>query len=252
MDHPCDVCSFPSRETNIECLFAVRNHCRFHFEEDMEACSDSVDMLVSNGECDILSSSDILRRNLEIGANEGRDGKGIIFVFAAGNDFTAGDDVNYKYILKERYIIAVGALGKDALRATYSAGGAALFVSAPGGDYEYMTNHMVAVAGGGCSSSGVGTSFACPVVSAVIALMLDANPSLTWRDVQGIIAMTSRPVNNAVSEDKTIVVNGAGLWHSNLVSLPLFVDSFRYLSLLLCLCLLGKFIYFALVWFRYY
>ena len=219
MDHPCDVCSFPSSNTNIECLFAVRNHCRFHFEEDMEACNDSVDMLVFNGECDFFSSSDTLRRNLETGANEGRNGKGVIFVFAAGNSFTSGNDINFSYVLKERPVIAVGALGKDGLRASYSAAGASLFVSAPGGDYEYMSNHMVAVAGGGCSSSGIGTSFSCPVVSGVIALMLEANSLLTWRDVQGIIAMTSRPVYSTISEDKTITVNGAGLWHSNLVSL---------------------------------
>jgi subtilisin-like proprotein convertase family protein len=52
------------------------------------------------------------------------------------------------------------------------------------------------------------------VVSGVVALMLEANPELTWRDVQGIIATTSRMVTND-PEDSTRTTNGAGLQHSN-------------------------------------
>lgn len=42
--------------------------------------------------------------------------------------------------------------------------------------------------------------------------MLEANPELTWRDVQGIFAETSRRVH---PEDPTWTLNGAGLYHSN-------------------------------------
>ena len=40
-----------------------------------------------------------------------------------------------------------------------------------------------------------GTSSAAPTVSGVIALMLEANPNLTWRDVKHILAMTAKKVD---------------------------------------------------------
>jgi hypothetical protein len=82
------------------------------------------------------------------------------------------------------------------------------------GDFENSVNHYVANVGGGCRNAGVGTSFACPVISGVAALMLEANPNLSWRDVQGILAQTSRPVNDP--RDTSETTNAAGLWHSNL------------------------------------
>lgn len=72
---------------------------------------------------------------------------------------------------------------------------------------------MTAAEGGGCTDPGEGTSFSAPVVSAVVALMLEANPDLTWRDVQAIIAGTARRVDD--EDDATAAVNGAGYWHSN-------------------------------------
>lgn len=46
----------------------------------------------------------------------------------------------------------------------------------------------------GCRYTSVmnGTSSAAPTVSGVVALMLSANPSLTWRDVRDILVQTSR------------------------------------------------------------
>jgi subtilisin-like proprotein convertase family protein len=101
------------------------------------------------------------------------------------------------------------------MHASYSTPGASLVVTAPGGDHENASNHITANVGGGCRDPGVGTSFACPVVSGVVALVLEANPELTWRDVQGILATTSRMVLND-PYDTSRVVNAAGLSHSNL------------------------------------
>ena len=68
-----------------------------------------------------------------------------------------------------------------------------------------------------------GTSSAAPTVSGVIALMLQANPNLTWRDVRHILASTSRRVNpsSAAIRAETLtleqgwVKNGAGFWYHN-------------------------------------
>jgi hypothetical protein len=108
---------------------------------------------------------------------------------------------------------SVGAVGKNSKHASYSSTGAALFISAPGGDIESYTNNVVAKPGGGCRDANIGTSFATPVVSGVVALMLEANPELSWRDVQGILATTSQKVD---AGDPSWSTNGVGIPHSYL------------------------------------
>ena len=44
-----------------------------------------------------------------------------------------------------------------------------------------------------------GTSSATPVVSGVVALMLEANPDLSWRDVKHILAQSARPVDSEIA-----------------------------------------------------
>ncbi|OZC06720.1 peptidase, S8/S53 family, partial [Onchocerca flexuosa] len=48
--------------------------------------------------------------------------------------------------------------------------------------------------GNKCTGTFAGTSASSPMAAAIIALGLDANPSLTWRDVQHIVVWTSDPV----------------------------------------------------------
>ncbi|HEY9346834.1 MAG TPA: proprotein convertase P-domain-containing protein, partial [Inquilinus sp.] len=59
------------------------------------------------------------------------------------------------------------------------------------------------------TSSFNGTSAAAPMISGVVALMLDANPTLGWRDVQEILAYSARTAP-ASSGDQT---NGATNWN---------------------------------------
>ena len=73
-----------------------------------------------------------------------------------------------------------------------------------------------------------GTSAATPTVAAVIALMLQVNPSLTWRDVRHILASTSRrispnqaPISNSTYFGSSFileqgwVLNSGGYWYHN-------------------------------------
>ena len=55
---------------------------------------------------------------------------------------------------------------------------------------------------------GSGTSFATPVAAGVVALMLEANPSLGWRDVQEILARTAQKTDPG---HKDWTTNAAGL-----------------------------------------
>ena len=52
-----------------------------------------------------------------------------------------------------------------------------------------------------------------PVVSGVVALMLEANPDLGWRDVQDILARSAQ--FEIDPEDPTFAVNSANMSHSN-------------------------------------
>ena len=58
-----------------------------------------------------------------------------------------------------------------------------------------------------CTVKHTGTSASAPMAAAIIALTLEANPSLTWRDVQHIIVRTARPANLKAPDWRT---NGLG------------------------------------------
>ena len=134
------------------------------------------------------------------------------------------------------YRIVVGATNANDMKSSYSTTGANIWVSAPGGEDGRIAPAILTTDQSGCargySRSSLsnprnsfetnansqnptcsytsvfgGTSSAAPVVSGVIALMLEANPSLTWRDVKHILANTSKQINATIS-DITSTING--------------------------------------------
>ena len=109
---------------------------------------------------------------------------------------------------------SVGAVGKNKLHTWYSTTGAALFISAPGGDTkDSFTNNLVSAVGGGCLEATQGTSYATPIVSGVVALVLEANPAVGWRDMQGILASTTQ-MTDTDNAEKPWITNAAGYHHS--------------------------------------
>ena len=216
---PCTACNFQSLDrTNLtpDCADAIENHCRRFFKEDRGACLDFPEQVMNdplggNSHCEYTNYE---VEAFETGIKTGRDGKGTIFVFSSSNGFSFAEDINFLGYINSRYTISVGAVAKSGKHANYSTAGAALLVSAPaGGDYD--TGHLLTAGlGDTCTDSSTGTSFSAPVVSGVIALMLEANPDLSWRDVQGILATTSQEVDD--DSDDTDKRNAAGFWHSNL------------------------------------
>lgn len=67
---------------------------------------------------------------------------------------------------------------------------------------------VAADVGGKCTTKFFGTSGAAPVAAGGLALVLEANPDLTYRDVMHIIAETARIPN--LSETDDWIINGAG------------------------------------------
>lgn len=150
---------------------------------------------------------------LQVGVTQGRlaaDGVtplGNIFVWAGGGGGEIGDNSNYDGYANSRYTIAVGALADNGQRSSFSELGANLVVVAPsgGGAQEILTTSFGVELDANNNLSRTsefdtnfsGTSASAPLVSGVIALMLEENPDLTWRDVQDILIRTAVRVDDA-------------------------------------------------------
>jgi subtilisin family serine protease len=100
-------------------------------------------------------------------ASDGRDGLGTVTVFAAGNNRSWGDNVNYHSIQSSPYVIAVGAVDSNGKYSYFSTPGAAVLVSAGGGDIFTTDNMGSAGYNSGNTAVVNGTSFAAPMVSGI-------------------------------------------------------------------------------------
>ncbi len=142
----------------------------------------------------------LMNAALLYGVTTGRSNKGIVYVWAGGNGYGNGDAVDYDGYANSPYVIAVAASRHDGNDASYSEGGACVLINAPGGDGGGKGVTTTDMVGSGGDVSGdyfvptdtlAGTSFAAPIVSGVVALMLEANPRLTWRDAKHILVRTA-------------------------------------------------------------
>ncbi|KAJ4475682.1 peptidase S8/S53 domain-containing protein [Lentinula aciculospora] len=128
------------------------------------------------------------------GINRGRGGKGSIFVFASGNGAANGDQCNFDGYTNAIYSVTVSAVDYKGLHPYYSEPCAAnLIVAYSSGSGK----HIVTTDRGKneCATTHGGTSAAAPNVVGVIALALQANPNLNWRDVQYISIETAKMIN---------------------------------------------------------
>ncbi len=157
----------------------------------------------------------------------GRSGKGTIFVKSAGNDFAVEcngststyciGNSNFDTDNALPYIITVAAMNAQGESSSYSSTGSNLWVSSFGGEFGSDFPAMITTDRSGCSrgysnssetssfekgtqseNAGCnytttfnGTSSAAPVLSGVIALLLEANPALSWREVKYILAKSA-------------------------------------------------------------
>jgi subtilisin family serine protease len=121
------------------------------------------------------------------GTKDGRNGKGSIYVWAAGNGGDKQDNCNCDGYVNSIYTIGVSAAGEEGESSYYAEKcSAALTTAFSGSDNFYKKIVTTDLSTGGCSEDFSGTSAATPMVAAIIALALEADPDLTWRDVQHI------------------------------------------------------------------
>ncbi|CAM9939838.1 unnamed protein product [Chrysoparadoxa australica] len=179
---------------------------------------------------------------LDMFLNTGRNGKGAVYVKAAGNSYAECNYFDSSYYKIEGLnlcfahnanvdqdnvimpMIVVGALNADGQKSSYSSTGSSLWISAFGGEYGDDKPAILTIDQAGCangySRTGIsgtdfetgtrslnsdcdythtfnGTSSAAPMISGIVALMLEANPALTARDVKHILASTAEVVNDS-------------------------------------------------------
>lgn len=156
-----------------------------------------------------------------------RNGKGPIYVKASGNHFAVlcngststycVGNANFDGDNSMPFLIVVAASNARGTSSSYSSPGSNVWISAFGGEYGDDAPAMITTDRSGCSlgyslssatsdfekgnnsdnkkcnytSQFNGTSSAAPVASGSIALMLEANPNLSWRDVKYILAKTA-------------------------------------------------------------
>ncbi len=178
--------------------------------------------------------------SLQTGTTDGRGGRGTIYTWAAGNGASllygnpnGVDNSNYDAFANNRYVIAVCATNDRGQQAVYSENGANLWICAPsGGNLENNEQSITTTDRSGGGNQGlntnnspndyadknytktfIGTSSSAPLAAGVIALMLQTNPNLGWRDVRLILAQTAR--KNDPADTDWEVTTGTPIYNVN-------------------------------------
>ncbi|GAE00064.1 pheromone processing endoprotease Kex2 [Paecilomyces variotii No. 5] len=136
----------------------------------------------------------LIRKAMVNGIQQGRNGRGSIFVFAAGNGANSDDNCNFDGYTNSIYSITVGAIDREGNHPSYSESCSAQLVvaySSGSGDAIHTTD----VGTSKCSTTHGGTSAAGPLAAGAAALALSVRPDLTWRDMQYLLIETAVPVH---------------------------------------------------------
>ena len=157
---------------------------------------------------------------VENGVTRGNDGKGVFYVWAGGNGHRIGDDANLDGRANFYAVTAACAVTHRGDRSSYSEVGANLWVCGQGGDFVLEDDLLVGTTENSDRYVDTfnGTSAATPIVSGVAALVRQANPSLTWRDVKLILAGSARkndPHNEGWEYGATAYGSSTDRYHFN-------------------------------------
>ncbi|KPU75290.1 uncharacterized protein Dana_GF19273, isoform B [Drosophila ananassae] len=142
----------------------------------------------------------LARRAFIYGVTSGRQGKGSIFVWASGNGGRYTDSCNCDGYTNSIFTLSISSATQagfkpwyleecsSTLATTYSSGtpGHDKSVATVDMDGRLRPDHI-------CTVEHTGTSASAPLAAGICALALEANPALTWRDMQYLVVYTSRP-----------------------------------------------------------
>ncbi|CAG9791010.1 unnamed protein product [Diatraea saccharalis] len=155
----------------------------------------------------------LARRAFIYGVTSGRRGKGSIFVWASGNGGRHTDSCNCDGYTNSIFTLSISSATQggykpwyleecsSTLATTYSSGtpGHDKSVATVDMDGRLRADHI-------CTVEHTGTSASAPLAAGICALALEANPELTWRDMQYLVVLTSRP--QPLEREGGWIVNG--------------------------------------------
>jgi subtilisin family serine protease len=161
----------------------------------------------------VVPLPDSTRLAMDFAANNGRNGKGCVICFAAGNGNESVDNDGYASFEK---VIAVAACNDQGKKAPYSDFGGAVWCAFPSNNFFPSTTPGIWTTdrsgplgynpGGGVSLGDAagnftndfgGTSSACPGVAGVAALIISRNPNLRWDEVKDIVKRSCDRIDTA-------------------------------------------------------
>jgi subtilisin family serine protease len=163
----------------------------------------------------VVTLPDNTRLAIEYAIEHGRDGKGCVITWAAGNGAESVDNDGYAAYEK---VIAVAACNDQGRQARYSDHGKAVWVTFPsnngspsltpgiwttdrhGREGYNSGDASLGDAAGDYTNSFGGTSSAAPGVAGVVALILSANPDLRWYEVKQVLRETADRIDVAGGE----------------------------------------------------
>ncbi|KAI3420322.1 putative oxidoreductase bli-4, mitochondrial [Globodera pallida] len=147
------------------------------------------------------------------GIKAGRGGRGNIFVWASGNGGSRQDSCSADGYTTSIYTLSISSATYDNHRPWYleecPSTIATTYSSANINQPAIVTVDVPS----GCTKMHTGTSASAPLAAGIIALALEANPSLTWRDTQHIVLRTANP--NPLLNNAGWSLNGVGRRISN-------------------------------------
>ncbi|WKX90706.1 hypothetical protein Q1695_009505 [Nippostrongylus brasiliensis] len=127
------------------------------------------------------------------GIKNGRRGRGNIFVWASGNGGSRQDSCSADGYTTSVYTLSISSATYDNHRPWYleecPSSIATTYSSANINQPAIVTVDVPS----GCTKMHTGTSASAPLAAGIIALALEANPDLTWRDMQHIVLRTANP-----------------------------------------------------------
>ncbi|MBD1848914.1 S8 family serine peptidase [Cyanobacteria bacterium FACHB-502] len=158
----------------------------------------------------VVPLSDSTRLAIDYAVTQGRNGKGCVVLFAAGNGNESVDNDGYASYSK---VIAVAASNDVGVRSLYSDYGKAVWCAFPSNDGQpsltpgiWTTDRSGAVGYnpgdavrgdrvGNYTNAFGGTSSSTPGVAGVVALILARNPDLRWDQVRDILRQSCDPID---------------------------------------------------------
>jgi len=132
---------------------------------------------------------------LEDGTKFGRKGLGSIFVWASGNGGIYGDSCACDGYVNSIYTISISSTTDQETKPWYAEECTAILATVYSSGDSARGQHSIATTDlhYKCTTAHTATSAAAPIAAGIIALTLEANPNLTWRDIMFLIVLTSRP-----------------------------------------------------------